>query len=369
MRAATTPIVRPASGFRQALNSFARAGVRALGTHRVYLAIILAYAAITVAVGRLTGTSEMVDIRLYSGTFALLIVTFALVLGLGHTLWMMVIVRPKGSLFVAIGRDFKSRFIQADRIAGFLVATALTPLFFSGFSTFKRLIPSLADYSWDPAFMQWDRWLHGGRHAWEVLQPVFGTPLVTSAVNFAYNAWFFVLFFTFIWQAASARNSRLRMQFLLSFLLTWMILGTVLALAFASGGPVYYGRLTGLADPYAPLMQYLYNVNEQYPVWSLSVQEKLWTAYQTRGTDFGSGISAMPSLHVATVVLFACLGWRTSRAAGIAYTAFAVAIMIGSVHLGWHYAIDGYVSAIAVLAIWWSVGWALRRASERRAFS
>lgn len=362
MRAATTPIVRRLPGSREGLNSFARAGLRALRAHRVFLAIILAYAAICVVVGRLTGTSEIVDIRLYSATFGLLIVTFALVLGLAHTVWMMAIVRPKGSLFVAIGRDFKARFVQADRIAGFFVATALTPLFFSGFSTFKRMIPALAGYSWDPAFMQWDRWLHGGRHAWEVLQPVLGTPLVTSAVNFAYNAWFFVLFFTFIWQAASARDPRLRMQFLLSFLLTWMVLGSVLAMAFASGGPVYYGRLTGLADPYAPLMNYLNMVNQQYPVWSLSVQDKLWTAYQAGGTDFGSGISAMPSLHVATVVLFACLGWRTSRAAGIAYTLFAMAIMIGSVHLGWHYAIDGYVSAIAVLAIWWSVGWGLRRA-------
>ena len=41
-------------------------------------------------------------------------------------------------------------------------------------------------------------------------------------------------------------------------------------------------------------------------------------------------------------------------------TGFCILIMIGSVHLGWHYAIDGYVSVLAVIAIWKAVGWALR---------
>ena len=38
--------------------------------------------------------------------------------------------------------------------------------------------------------------------------------------------------------------------------------------------------------------------------------------------------------------------------------AFAAAIFVGSVHLGWHYAIDAYVSMIAVPAIWKFAGWA-----------
>ena len=363
MSAITTPIVRPATAARQALNSLARTGIRALGAHRLYLSVILAYAATCLAVGYITGTSQLVTVRFYSSSFVMFISLFLGVLVLGHPFWMMFIVRPKGSITIAICRDFNSRFLQSDRIAGFLVATALTPLFFSSFSSFKRLIPSLVGYSWDPAFMQWDRWLHGGKHAWQLWHSALSTPLVTSVINVTYNVWLFVLFFTFIWQTASTKNPQLRMQFLMSFLFVWMGLGTVLAMALASGGPVYYGRLTGLADPYAPLMKYLYAVNENYPVWSLKVQERLWTTFQTGGTDLGSGISAMPSLHVASSVLFACLGWRTSRAAGIAYTLFAFIIMIGSVHLGWHYAIDGYVSAVAVLAIWWATGWGLRRYS------
>jgi hypothetical protein len=41
-------------------------------------------------------------------------------------------------------------------------------------------------------------------------------------------------------------------------------------------------------------------------------------------------------------------------------TLFAIVIFIGSIHLGWHYAIDGYASALATAAIWIAVGRLLR---------
>jgi hypothetical protein len=56
------------------------------------------------------------------------------------------------------------------------------------------------------------------------------------------------------------------------------------------------------------------------------------------------------------------LGWRINRWIGITFSVFAVLIQIGSVHLAWHYAIDGYLAGIAAAAIWYAVGRALRRA-------
>ncbi|RUW80014.1 hypothetical protein EOA30_41185, partial [Mesorhizobium sp. M8A.F.Ca.ET.059.01.1.1] len=44
---------------------------------------------------------------------------------------------------------------------------------------------------------------------------------------------------------------------------------------------------------------------------------------------------------------------------------FAVLIMLGSVVLGWHYAIDGYAGALIALAIWKITGAALSRADAR----
>ena len=47
--------------------------------------------------------------------------------------------------------------------------------------------------------------------------------------------------------------------------------------------------------------------------------------------------------------------------AGWLVAAYALVIQIGSVHLGWHYAIDGYVGAALALSIWLVAGALLRR--------
>lgn len=348
----------------RAAATMARASVATLRTsirhHRVYLSLILGYGVAMLVAGALSGGSAVVGLNIFSAPLFVLIAGAATVTVLGHAVWMMVVVRPKGALAPAIVADFRARFLTPRRLADFVVVAGTAPLFFSIFGSFKQMIPYLNPFSWDATFMSWDRALHGGQHAWQLLQPWLDTPWLTSAINAAYNVWIIVLFGVFLWQAWSTRRPALRMQFLLSFLLCWIVVGTVLATIFSSAGPVFYGRVTGLHDPYAPLMRYLYTVRESFPVWSLSVQEMLWNTYVNRGMMVGGGISAMPSMHVTMAVLFALLGWRIGRRAGIAFTLFAVIIQIGSIHLGWHYGIDGYVAAVATIAIWFGVGWALR---------
>ena len=209
--------------------------------------------------------------------------------------------------------------------------------------------------------MAWDRVLHGGVDPWRLLHPLLGYPLVTSVVNFFYNLWFFIVYGVLFWQAFSLGDRRLRLQFLLSFVLLWIIAGNVLATLWSSAGPVYFGRVTGLADPYQPLMSYLTAVDERFPVWALAVQDQLWQAYSSADSMLGGGISAMPSLHVATVVLFALLGWRVHRWLGVIFTLYVVIILLGSVHLAWHYAVDGYVSVVVTCLIWYGVGWGLSK--------
>ena len=69
----------------------------------------------------------------------------------------------------------------------------------------------------------------------------------------------------------------------------------------------------------------------------------------------------MPSMHVVTSLLIALVCWRINRPLGVAMVVFLVVILIGSVHLGYHYAIDGYAAIVITLAIWSGVGWLLRR--------
>ena len=95
---------------------------------------------------------------------------------------------------------------------------------------------------------------------------------------------------------------------------------------------------------------------EVAPVWALDVQDMLWRKYTEGESGFGAGISAMPSMHVSATVLFALLAWRVRPWLGVLFTAFAALILIGSVHLAWHYAIDAYLGWAVAWAGWWLAG-------------
>jgi hypothetical protein len=351
--AIAAPLARPLVSFWQIL-------VESTRRHRALTMIVLVYWTACQAAGALVGGSAVVETTPFAIEFVMLVATLVGAALIYTILRVMVVVRPEGSLYAAIWQELRADF-TLDRLANALVPILLAPLFFSTFGSFKRLIPYVNPFGWDETFMRWDQALHGGAAPWELLQPLLGSPLVTSGVNFFYNLWLFVMFFTFIWQMLTLKRQAVRMQFLLSFVSCWIVVGTIAASYLSSAGPCFFGRITGLADPYAPLMTYLHAAAEHVPVWSLNVQEMLWENYQSRGTMLGGGISAMPSMHVASSVLLALLGWRTGRWFGIAYTAFAAVIMIGSVHLGWHYAIDGYLGTVLAMAIWYAIGWATRR--------
>jgi hypothetical protein len=198
--------------------------------------------------------------------------------------------------------------------------------------------------------------LHGGRHPWELLHPLLGHPRVTSVLGVAYQLWLLMMYLIVVLVAFDTRRRALRMRFLISYFLTWVVLGTFGAIAFASMGPCYDPALARNEGPYAPLVQYLHEIHDATPIRALDSQKRLWADFSQNRVGIGSGISAMPSLHVGACVLFALFGWRYSRTAGIALAAFALAIFLGSIHLGWHYAIDGYAGGIGAAAIWWIVG-------------
>ena len=70
----------------------------------------------------------------------------------------------------------------------------------------------------------------------------------------------------------------------------------------------------------------------------------------------GSGISAFPSVHLSMATLWTIVAFRMSARLGWAALVFLLVILVGSVALGWHYAIDGYASIVVTLLLWKTVG-------------
>jgi membrane-associated phospholipid phosphatase len=223
----------------------------------------------------------------------------------------------------------------------------------------KGAIAVLAPFRWDLTLSHVDKALHFGHAPYEYLAGLLEYPLVVFGFNFAYNFWFVVMVAMFFTSAIARRDTLLRHQFILSFMLVWVLAGFFVAMGFSSAGPCYFARL-GLGDAYKPLTDALGLASESYPIWALTTQDMLWNGYT--GASTGSiGISAFPSLHVATAVLFAIYASRRWGRIGIAFWAFAATILVGSVVLGWHYAVDGYAGALLSVLIWKSAGFWLKR--------
>jgi len=155
---------------------------------------------------------------------------------------------------------------------------------------------------------------------------------------------------------SSDPESLLRRRCLVATVLLWLVAGILMKLVFWSAGPAYYGRTVGGYDPYARLMAYLATVDRAHQLTSAMFQRGMWLSYVDRWDLSAIGIAAMPSLHVASVTLITCGAFAVRRWLGVSLTLFSLIIFVGSVSLGWHYAVDGYVGAAMALTCWWCAG-------------
>jgi hypothetical protein len=364
--AANVPrVARPRRRLSNLRHSVPRELARSLREHSLLILTVGVFC----AVGRLLpiwlGVSTEYADHLYSSIFFIM-AGIALVLFLAaYAIYLRLVVKPD-DLFGTFKHELFDRFLTSRRVCIALPVLVLIPFFGATFTNLKMLIPAIQPFAWDPTFAEWDRLLHGGSQPWQWLQPVLGHPYVTSFINAVYHSWFFLAYGVLLWQTTSTTRPRLRMQYLLTFLLIWALIGNAAAIMLSSAGPVYFGRVTGLTDPFVPLMDYLRQASDIAPVPALGVQEMLWRTYAAKGLAVGGGISAMPSLHVAIAFSFVLLAGAVDRRLTVAAAVFAALILIGSVHLGWHYAVDGYVAIFMTWLLWRAVGWLLDRRSIAR---
>ncbi|PKA43797.1 hypothetical protein CWR43_09215 [Rhizobium sullae] len=275
-----------------------------------------------------------------------------LIFALGYMLWTAIrlLIERRDRPTAALARHMKEVLVRDDRYAHAIHSMTIFIAMITVFATIKSTIPSLNPFSWDQALIEADRLIFGGSDPYAVTSIVFGNVYAIITMNFFYNLWLLVVVCSMVW-AAWTRDHALRLRFMFSALLGWLIAGNVLAIAFSSVGPCFVAPLLG-NQTYVPLMRLLADVNaESGMVWALTAQDILWSAY-THEAGAISGISAMPSLHVVFAVIIACATWNMGHIRRWAGVAFATVIAVGSVQLGWHYAIDGIVGAALALLFW-----------------
>jgi hypothetical protein len=323
------------------------------------IAIILLFTLAVLFTSRLMGSPSISAMAVMTN---FILIALGLIISAGlYVIGMLAIERPV-SPFAFLRTD--ARIL--NKVRNFPVALPILialAIFMPAFSTAKDAVGTIMPYAWDDTFTHWDIAIHG-TDAWALMHPITGYPLITFLIAICYQCWILLLYIATPLMAVGAFGSpKVRYRFLLASTLCWIIIGSVLANMLASVGPCFLKAYTGSAH-FDPLMLYLQTANQGYPLMVLDVQKTLLDWQQSGGSQLGRGISAMPSMHVSLAFLFFLMMRHVSPLAGRLFGIYFVIILIGSVHLGYHYAVDGYVSIIITGLIWKATGYLAKGVSE-----
>jgi hypothetical protein len=280
---------------------------------------------------------------------------FAFLLVLPPLIWS--VLKSSPSPFADLAHGLARRYGSPLLLAAGLAPLVLLPIMFSGYGALKMAIPDYVPFSWDDRLAALDRLLFFGSQPWELTHALAGGATATAVIDRIYTLWILMLSIAILGFALFAPRYD-RARFFLAFTVAWILLGVGGGYLFSSAGPCY-AELVGArsAVEFAPMMARLREISEMtIPLGAVQWQDVLWQAHVNDQPSFGMGISAMPSLHNAIAILYALALGRFGRAAAIGGWLYAAIIFFGSVHLGWHYAVDGLLAAAGMAAIWWGAG-------------
>jgi PAP2 superfamily len=251
-------------------------------------------------------------------------------------------------------------------LAGSAILAAIM-LFEGVFTSVKNtLVVWQGGFHFDRRFADLDAFLHFGVDPWRLVTPLLNSSAARLFVGFNYGIiWFLIAFGSVYFVASAPKADGVRSRYFISFMLVWGLLGNVLAGFFMSAGPAFYAQATGDSARFAGLAASLANGAALGDATAL-YQAYLWSLYETGQSGFASGISAFPSVHVGLIVMNTLFAWDASRKLGWAMIAYSVLIFVSSVGLGWHYAVDGYASAIIVIVMHSALKRAFKRSADTK---
>ncbi len=257
----------------------------------------------------------------------------------------------------------KSLLFPLHRPVLFLVTLIFLNVTFSTYSYIKVIIPEINPYYLDDYLYNLDKLIHFNESPWEITHYWFSHPLATLFIDFLYQVWFLVMWVFLVFFIIYRKNETLRNQFILTFLSCWLFIGSLIATLLSSVGPCFIYLLDNTQTQFLTLFETLNTQsdyikdNYYYSLKAIEYQNLLWNIYIQRSSGIGVGISAMPSMHVSMAVLMALVSYRLNKSLCLGMWIYAFFIQIGSVHLGWHYAVDGYVSFVLTVFLWYIWGW------------
>jgi len=241
---------------------------------------------------------------------------------------------------------FRKSISIPEGFAAVLAISVLTP----AFAVFKSSMPIFWPFYADPFFAELDRLLHFGNDAYQLFVLTNFLPSGNILELFYGPIWLLVLFVAPALIGFFDASAPRKWRFVGMTLISWVVLGNVVAFLGLSAGPAFYDRIYGterFADFFtffnaAGLNDTLVEESQAW-LWDMHIQGKSW---------IGTGISAFPSVHVATSCAIALYCWDVNRLLGIVGLIYLSIILMLSVLTGYHYAVDGYFSILVIWIFW-----------------
>ena len=256
-----------------------------------------------------------------------------------------------------IAAFFKAHYGSPALAAAAIAPILIVPVMMGAFGILKMIMPLSRAFTWDDWLANADKMLFLGYQPWQFTHALFGGAWATNFIDVSYTLWVASVFGAVLYFALAAPRHE-RAQFFLSFTASWLLIGVLGAYAFASAGPCYTAAIgAASAIDFQPLMAKLKAMHEGGTfLAAYDWQGVLWDHHVNRKYAFAMGISAMPSMHNAITLLYALALRRAPRPVRLLGWAFVALIFIGSIHLGWHYAVDGIAAGLMMWGIWLAAG-------------